>query len=320
MLLRPFLLLFLCLQLHAALPCVDVLLILKQKTESLDLLKGTFEGGIPLKPTSFAAKFPDIYQRIMRLFDDRPSYLMGINRRRPLVAGMEFGQIIRNIHQYAHHIGEDLGHILKDLPLDFYARDLLFQYVTRFQVPTTKLANITDKFDPTSQEHLDGITRYGSATIDSIWSEIRVAMRLENISWVSVSASKLVKEGWLDSLPANVEGNQEIDHVWYPLTPDGSYSVAIGETKVFEKPFDNQFNRKSRKRVYDQMERYLTLASMMGAKRGMPAQLHYFFVAGISNSQMARLQEITQAFNHRIAGLHSANHVPVELFIFGNYE
>lgn len=285
-------------------------------------LKGTFEALHPIDPDSVAAHYPKIYERILRLFNDRPSYLSGINRGLPPRPGMELGQIYRNIRTFGHHIGEDLTHILKDLPPDYYARPLLLDFVTRFGGPETALQQRLEPYDPTDTHEISEITSYGKGVVCSLWAELRMSLRIGHLSRVGIKVEKMIEQGIVSNKDGYLDRylKREIDHFWYPRKPGEKqpYAVAIGETKVFDAPFNSRFSR--RDEVYEQFETHLEIASVVGAQLGLPPQLYYFFVAGVTQAQIDRMEKIANEFNDRIRAANTTNRVPVELFVFGDYE
>lgn len=163
---------------------------------------------------------------------------------------------------------------------------------------------------------------YGKGAVCSVWSELRLSLRIGHLSRVSVKIGQMVDEGVL----ANKTGlftpyfKREIDHFWYPLKPgvNRPYAVAIGETKVFDLPFTADSSQRGK--VYEQFDSYLNIASAIGAQMGLPPQLYYFFVAGVSQGQIDKMQRLTREFNDSLNGTNPVTRSPVELFVFGNYD
>ncbi len=292
------------------------------KIAEIHAFKGTFEHLHPLDPTSIAIQFPAHYQRILRLFRDRPSHLMGINGGLPPKPGMQMGKIFSNIHRYANEIGEDLGYIVQSFPADYYARPLLQDYVARFRAPETKLSQRSDAFDPENLQQLQDITRYGKSIVCSLWAELRLSLRIGYLSRVNVTVKQLVRDGVIrnDSGFLNQYYDQEIDHFWFPCEQNKKRpnAVAIGETKVFDMPFTSKHS--NAQKVMHQFRRYLDIASVVGDQLGFPPQINYFFVAGIDQAQMGKMQRIAAEFNDSLANVDVAKRSPVEVRIFGHYE
>lgn len=305
--------------------CADSLLtttIIANKIASIHLLKGTFEDIHPIDPSSIAHQYPNQYARIMRLFRDRPTHLTGINKGLPPTPVMELGQVFRNMHAYAYEIGEDLKYIVDSYPQNYYARPILYDYVARFMGPPTRLSDRKDLFDPTNQEQLNEISRYGKSIVCSLWAELRLSMRIGHLSRVNVTVKDLIAEGVIrdDKSVLSAYRDQEIDHFWFPMnaTDLKPYAVALGETKVFDVPVTGRYP--GRQRVLEQFKRYLEIASIVGAQLGLPAEIHYFFVAGISKGQIARLQKLTDEFNDNLKNEDPSVKSRVVLKVYGNYE
>lgn len=296
--------------------------IIAAKIAEIHAFKGTFEHLHPLDPTSIAIQFPNQYQRILRLFRDRPSHLMGINNGLPPKPGMPMGKIFSNIHRYANEIGEDLGYIVESFPRDYYARPLLQDYVARFRAPATKLSARVDAFDPDNSQQLQDITRYGKSIVCSLWAELRLSLRIGYLSRVNVTVKQLVRDGVIRNNSGFLSQyyDQEMDHFWFPREPNEKqpYAVAIGETKVFDVPFTTKHS--NAQKVMQQFRRYLDIASVVGAQLGLPPQINYFFVAGIDHSQMEKMQRIAAEFNESLANVDVTKRSPVEVRIFGHYD
>jgi len=247
---------------------------------------------------------------------------MGINNGLPPKLGAPMGRIFSNIHRYANEIGEDLGYIVDSLPIDYYARPLLQDYVARFRAPATKLSDRTDAFDPDSAQQLQDITRYGKSIVCSLWAELRLSLRIGYLSRVNVTVRQLVRDGVIQNNGGflNEYYDQEIDHFWFPreLNKKRPYAVAIGETKVFDVPFTCKHS--NAQKVMHQFRRYLNIASVVGAQLGLPPQINYFFVAGVDTGQMEKMQRIATEFNDSLAGVDVTKRSPVEVRIFGHYE
>lgn len=324
---------------------VDTVRIIQQKLNSLHRLKGTFETLFPIEPNSVAWRFPELYERLLRLFEDRPSHLIGLNRGNPPEIGTPMTEIFQRMTGFAHNIGKDI---------DFFATHsianqkdpafrLIQHYADRFKMARTRLSRTAPgNFDSGNIRQLGDISSFGKKAICSLWAEMRLSMRIGRLSLVDVYVRTLVEKGVIRNQPElEPYYNQEIDHFWFPynnpelveidqdLVSEDLWStqldyhpdaVAIGDSKVFDSIFDE--HHQYREEMHDQLKRLLTIASYIGANYGTPPQVYYFFVAGITKKEIAVLQRITRDFNHQLKMNHVPSNIqaPVELFVYGDYD
>jgi hypothetical protein len=321
--------------------------------ELLDELKGTFEdeGLFPVEPRSIADQFPVAYQEIIKLFKAKPSHLSAINLDKLERPNMTMGWVFRDIREYSWRIGDELEFIMyrriqpgkggKRPTLDDVkkAREIIGIYVKRFKLRPTGYELSDAIFNNFNADQYSKITVYGKSTICSTWGELRLSLRIGRLTQVQVTVDQMIING---TLPEEMKRllspkirSQEVDHVWFPYTDDylreedyaGSqpepinrpYAVAIGDSKVFDTPFDE--NYQYRNKVYEQLERYFEVASILGAFYSLEARVYYFFIAGISAKQEQILQQKAAAFNNTIgAGVFRVPHAPIKLFVHGDYD
>jgi hypothetical protein len=321
-------------------PCVQTTLdIIRQKIYSVHELKWTFEELFPIESNSIAQRYPEFYEMVRRLFHDRPSYLLGMNRNNPPKPGMRLGEIYGNINNFADEIGTSLAYYAKNsIPEKDWAQDIIKYYIEKFRGGKVRRSRESDNalFDPNNRQQLAELTVHGKGIICSVWSELRLSLRIGGISRVGKKVWELIEEGILPD-PLGIfrsHMKNEIDHLWYPRYaphplelkdevaaprlprldryPD---AVAIGETKVFDLPFDRNTERERRKDVYEKLRTLLEIASRIGANRGLPPELYYFFVAGISEEERAKFNQIADEFNATRTG----EFPPVKLYVYGVY-
>lgn len=308
---------------------------IRERIGSTNDKKGTFEALFPIEPGSIAARFPKLYDRILELFHDRPSFLHGINRGNPPFPGMPMRQIYENIRDFAERTGDFIDFLAQySIPEGDPALDILRSYTRRFQ-HGLPIPPDGGRFDPADAHQFSHVTRFGKARVCSIWSELRLSLRIGMLSRVNVTVRELIRDRVIDNRAGFLEGSlldQEIDHLWFPQyspKPDPestretvSYqpdAIAFGDTKVFDSVF--AAGHPKRKKVYEQLQRYLRIASLAGHQMGLPPQLYYFFVAGVSPGEITKLRDLAQAFNDRIrhGELDAGHFAPVELFVYGDY-
>lgn len=311
---------------------------LRENLSNIHRLKGTFEELFPIEHHSIAQRFPEFNRRVLELFHDRPSHLVALNRGNPVVAGMPMADFYRSINRFAWSIGDTLEFYATHLiPENDHARTIIAKYITEFKKFTAK-ENEPGVLDPTNQKQLDTLTAYGKDVVCANWAELRLSLRIGRLSRVSVKVHELIAEGVLtDDSELTKYRRQEIDHFWFPnYAPtlaeqdqyhqvDGRFwlprldyqpqSIAFGETKVFDSPFNGSHNAKTD--VYEQFDRYLDIASLAGAQWRLPPEVYYFFVAGITKGQIDRMQRIADAFNKNIKDMHKR--WPVKVTVYGDY-
>ncbi|MBY0369211.1 hypothetical protein K2X33_00895 [bacterium] len=303
-------------------------------------MKATFEPLFPIEQHSIAARYPKIYARIMRLFEDRPSYLQALNRGTLPDAGTLMTTLIDRITEFAFNIGEDLEGIIKDVPGTSTAHPILHSYVNLFKSAQPRCrVGPSEVFDPKSKEQYAKILRHGKKAICSIWSEFRLSLRIGQLSRVNTYVEDLIADGVLNNDDGFFDPylNQELDQLWFPQfspfpndedwgdsgrpRPARNYqpdAVALAEVKVFDSQFTNRSN--NRRDVHQQFRRYLNIISAIGHRMVLKPQIYYFFIAGIDRRQIAEFHRMTEEFNRSLATQTPVRQVPVEIFIYGDYD
>ena len=293
----------------------------RKASEYLDRVhkyKDHFERRFGVQNQSIAELYPDVYRQLYELYLEYPSYLVIFTNGVP--EGHTFNYYTQRIQRIRMIIAAGIYRIAKGTPPKSRQRKLLMDYAQRFAKKVPYLNG--GDYNHQSRADFDRLHSTANNLIDSIWAEMRIALRAGKIVHSNKTIKQLIDDGFItnENGEFNEFLNYEIDHLWFRLSGNEKHAVVFSETKRRSWLLHLGTDQRTIKKYKQQFSAQLRIISRIAAQYRLPAEFHYFFVSGIKDLVAQDFLRDAEYFNKKIEDFDITYLAPVKVYIHGNID